>query len=169
MEDNKFVAESASWWYVWIRQYWLKNKEEMQHVIVERSTRSGKKYQATVDDKIIHFGQEGASDYTLHRDDDRKRAYISRHAKREDWTRSGVHTAGFWSRWITWNQPTLKESINSINTRFKDLRVILKWFLYFDDHWLHFLRRYVIELKRRYATYNAGYTFCRGHRMPHPH
>ena len=96
------------------------------HVVVQRSTRVGKKYQATIGGKTIHFGQEGASDYTLHGDDARKRAYIIRHEKREDWTKSGIHTAGFWSRWITWNQPTLRGSVDNINARFKDLQVQLK-------------------------------------------
>ena len=72
---------------------------------LEKSTRDGKKYMVKYDGATIHFGQLGASDYTINKNPKRKQAYISRHQKRENWTKSGIKTAGFWSRWILWNQP----------------------------------------------------------------
>ena len=36
------------------------------------------------DDKTIHFGAAGMSDYTLHKDDRRKANYIARHQTREE-------------------------------------------------------------------------------------
>ena len=67
-----------------------------------------------------------ASDFTKHKTTDRKKAYLARHKAREDWTKSGATTAGFYSRWITWNKPTLKETIYDINKRFKGLNVKMK-------------------------------------------
>jgi hypothetical protein len=59
------------------------------------------------------------SDYTIHKDPERKQRYISRHKKNENWTKSGINTAGFWSRWLLWEEPTIKEAYNNIKTKFK--------------------------------------------------
>ena len=68
---------------------------------------------AIIDDKKrIHFGQAGASDYLQHKDDERKDRYINRHKKVEDW--NNFNTAGFWSRWLTWEKPTLTEAVKKI-------------------------------------------------------
>jgi hypothetical protein len=95
---------------------------------LEPSTRSGKKWMITTPEgKKVHFGAAGMSDYTKHQDPERKENYIKRHAgnmpqgltsRREDWTKSGLDTAGFWSRWLTWNLPTLQASISDIEDRF---------------------------------------------------
>jgi len=76
---------------------------------IDKSTRKNKKYMIEYKGKTIHFGQDGASDYTIHKDPKRKEAYINRHKKRENWTKSGANTAGFWSRWILWNEPVSPE------------------------------------------------------------
>ena len=86
-----------------------------------KSDRQGKKYKIVLvyDDgktKTIHIGQAGADDFTTHKDEKRKKAYIDRHKKRENWT--DITTAGFWSRWLTWNKPSLSASIKDIETRF---------------------------------------------------
>jgi hypothetical protein len=36
----------------------------------------------------------------------------------ENWSKSGIDTAGFWSRWLLWNKPTIKESYTDIKRRF---------------------------------------------------
>lgn len=69
--------------------------------------------------KTTHFGQETASDYTIHGDIARKMNYIKRHEAREDW--NDYMTAGALSRWILWNKPSLTESIKDYMNRF-DLR-----------------------------------------------
>lgn len=69
--------------------------------------------------KTIHFGAKGMSDYTINKDPERKRLYIKRHKARENWSKSGIRTAGFWSRWLLWNKPTLDESIQDIEKRFR--------------------------------------------------
>lgn len=90
----------------------------MKTIYLGKSTRKGKKYMVKVDDKIVHFGAEGYSDYTKHKDSDRKKRYIQRHKSRENWGKSGIKTAGFWSRWLLWGEPTLKASISEIERRF---------------------------------------------------
>jgi hypothetical protein len=76
-----------------------------------------KYYIITKSEKKIYFGQAGASDFTLHKDETRKQRYIKRH-KNEDWSKSGIDTAGFWSRWLLWNKPSIKESYEDIKKRF---------------------------------------------------
>ena len=92
----------------------------MDVVITKSKNSSKKKYDALVNgSKTVSFGQKGASDFTKHKDKDRKERYIDRHKAREDWNKSGVKTAGFYSKHVLWNKPTLKESIDDINKRFK--------------------------------------------------
>ena len=63
-------------------------------VIITKSKKPDKKYDARVDGtKTVSFGQKGASDFTKHGNTDRKEAYIARHKKNEDWTKSGAKTA----------------------------------------------------------------------------
>ena len=86
---------------------------------LEKSTRSDKKYMVTTPSgKKIHFGASGYEDYTIHKDNFRKDRYISRHQSNEDWTLNGIDTAGFWSRWILWNLPTIEESITNVERQF---------------------------------------------------
>ena len=88
---------------------------------IRQSTRKEKKYMVKVNNRTIHFGSAGMSDYTKHKDPVRKERYLKRHAKRENW--NDPNTAGFWARWILWNQSSITASIQDINTRFKSLRV----------------------------------------------
>jgi len=87
-------------------------------IILSKSTRAGKKYMVKIDNKTIHFGSSAHSDYTIHKDPKRKQRYIARHKTRENWTKAGIQTAGFWSRHLLWNKPTLTASIKDINHRF---------------------------------------------------
>lgn len=79
------------------------------------------KYVATIrlDDggtRIVRFGAAGMSDFTKHKDEERKRRYLERHKARENW--EDPLTAGFWSRWLLWNKPTIRESLADLKTRF---------------------------------------------------
>jgi len=71
---------------------------------------------ATGRKKTIHFGARGMSDYTIHRNEERKRAYLARHSITEDW--NNPLTAGALSRWILWNKNTLRASIADFKSRF---------------------------------------------------
>lgn len=72
----------------------------------------------TIDRKTIHFGSAGMSDYTKHKDSERKKRYESRHKKNENWKKSGMKTAGFWSKWLLWNKPTIGGSARDISSKF---------------------------------------------------
>ena len=83
-----------------------------------KSNKPDKKYYIiTNDNKKVYFGQAGASDMSIHKDEQRKQRYIKRHTN-ENWSKSGIDTAGFWSRWLLWNKPTIKESYEDIKKRF---------------------------------------------------
>jgi len=83
-----------------------------------RSEKPDKKFKVKVGNRTIHFGSKGMSDYTINQDPNRKKLYIKRHKKRENWNKSGIGTAGFWSKHLLWNKPTLDESIRDIEKRF---------------------------------------------------
>jgi hypothetical protein len=85
---------------------------------LSRSEKPDKKFKVKVNNRTIHFGSKGMSDYTINQDPNRKRLYIKRHRLRENWNRSGIKTAGFWSKHLLWNKPTLDESIRDIEKRF---------------------------------------------------
>ena len=96
-------------------------------IIIKKSSKSDKKLDAVIDGKkTVSFGAKGYSDYTLHKDPERKERYISRHKKNEDWTKSGIKTAGFYAKHVLWNKPTLKGSVDDLNKKFKDVTFVLK-------------------------------------------
>jgi len=102
-------------------------KKKLSLVSIKKSPRKDKKLVATFCSpdgrrKQVHFGAKGYQNYggvgkERHLDPERKRRYIERHRKREDWTRPD--TAGSLSRWVLWNKPTLKASIADYKKRFK--------------------------------------------------
>ena len=91
-------------------------------VIITKSSNKNKKFDALVDGKKISFGQDGASDYTIHKDPERKERYIARHKKNEKWGIDGIKTPGFYSRWILWHMPTIEASIADLNKKYKDIK-----------------------------------------------
>ena len=68
---------------------------------------------------VVRFGLKGFSDYTIHKDRERMKRYVARHAgsvsglrsRRENWSRSGAKTAGFWSRWLLWSKPNFSAAL----------------------------------------------------------
>ncbi|AGE58252.1 hypothetical protein PBCVNY2B_192R [Paramecium bursaria Chlorella virus NY2B] len=76
-----------------------------------------KKFQAVFFDKngkkikTVRFGLKGFEDYTIHKDPERMKRYVDRHRKREDWTRSGKYSPGFWSRWLLWSEPSFTNAL----------------------------------------------------------
>jgi len=90
-------------------------------VIIKKSTNPKKKYMAIFSNdgkkvKTTHFGSAGMSDFTIHKDEERKKRYIARHQKRENW--NAYMTAGSLSKHILWNKPTLRGSITDYKRRF---------------------------------------------------
>ena len=94
-------------------------------VYLQKSEKPAKKYKVYIvspDEKrgkVIHFGARGMSDFTLHKDPKRMERYSARHKRGgETWTKAGVRTAGFWSKWLLWNKPSIIESKKNISSRF---------------------------------------------------
>ena len=99
----------------------------MRYILVSIKPASDDKYKYTVklaeknDESkthTVHFGAKGYSDYTKHKDLERKKRYIIRHKKREDWTSTGILTAGFWSRWVLWNKTSFRASVDNVKEKF---------------------------------------------------
>ena len=106
----------------------MPNQTHAEPITILPSPRAAKKWRATFPDGArCDFGSRGASDYTIHKDQDRQRRYLLRHggrppkfgsSTREDWTKAGLRTAGFWSRWLLWNEPSLEASARDLRRRF---------------------------------------------------
>ena len=77
--------------------------------IIKPSSREDKRYVVimTKGNMKHHFGSKNYQNYTDHGSDKRKASHLARHKAREDWTASGIHAAGFWSRWSLWHQRSL--------------------------------------------------------------
>ena len=95
---------------------------EYKLVKISPSDRNGKKLMAVFENKktgrtkTTHFGAAGMSDFTINKDEARKKRYLDRHRKRENW--EVPDTAGSLARWILWNKKTLRESIADYKKRF---------------------------------------------------
>jgi len=93
------------------------------YVNIKKSTNKDKKLMAVFYNnekkqiKTTHFGASGYSDFTQHKDEERKQRYLERHKKNENW--NDYTSAGSLSRYILWNKPTLKASIDDYKKRFK--------------------------------------------------
>ena len=93
------------------------------NIIIKPSRRQGKQFDAIIDNKTIPFGQAGASDFTIHKNSERKSRYIQKHKKNEQW--DNPLTASFYATNLLWNKPTLTESIKDTNNRFKNIHIKL--------------------------------------------
>lgn len=97
----------------------------MIFIKLEKTTTGIKKYKMTFFKKdkngfkrikTTRFGQAGASDFTIHKDEDRKQLYLDRHRKRENW--DDYMSAGSLSRFLLWNKPTLQASLKDYRNKF---------------------------------------------------
>ena len=97
----------------------------MVEIIIKKSSKDGKKYDAVIDGKkTVSFGATGYSDFTKHKDEDRKKNYIARHNPNQDW--KDHTTAGFWAKNILRNKPTIEASIRDTNKQFPNLDIKFK-------------------------------------------
>ena len=82
-----------------------------------KSDKPNKKYYIiTNDNKKVYFGASNYSDFTQHKNEDRKKLYINRHKKNENW--NDIDSAGAWSHWLLWNLPSISASYQDIKKRF---------------------------------------------------
>ncbi len=86
-----------------------------------KSDKTGIKYYVITEcNRKFYFGASDCSDFTIHKDEQRKRRYIDRHKNNEKWPKPGVDTAEFRSHsthWLLWNKPTIKESCTDIKSQ----------------------------------------------------
>ena len=87
------------------------------------STKEGKKLmavfinKATNRQKTTHFGAKGMSDYSIHKDKERRERYRKRHQK--DLKTNDPTRAGYLSYYILWGDSTSrKKNISSYKKRF---------------------------------------------------
>jgi len=86
---------------------------------LEKNPDKLKKFKVTLPDgRSVKFGARGYSDYTIHGDEERMKRYLTRHRSREDWTKGGIDTAGFWSRWLLWSKPSLPQAKKYMEKKF---------------------------------------------------
>ena len=73
------------------------------NVIIKKSDNQNKKIMAIIEhtNKKIHFGAKLYEDYTLHKDDKRKKTYLSRH-KHDNYT--NVNYPSFYATNLLWNK-----------------------------------------------------------------
>lgn len=79
--------------------------------------------------KRIYFGASGMNDYIIYNKqrgkeyaDERRRLYINRHKNKEDW--DNPNTAGFWSRYLLWEEPTIEKAYSKIKKFLKGRNLI---------------------------------------------
>ena len=87
------------------------------NIVIKPSDKTNKKFMAVIENtnKKIHFGDSRYSDYTKHKDPERKKAYLSRH-KKDNYT--NLLYPAFYATNLLWNKPTLKESIRDTNNKY---------------------------------------------------
>lgn len=85
-------------------------------VSLSKSPSATKKWRVVGPGFTVNFGAKGYQDYTMHHDPERKRRYLIRHQRRENW--NNPRTAGFWSRWLLWESPSLNQAKRVIQRKF---------------------------------------------------
>lgn len=92
------------------------------NVVIKPSTKRGKKlmaifYKNGKQMKTTHFGAKGMSDFTIHKNKERRERYISRHKK--DLRTKDPTRAGYLSMYVLWDRPNLQASINKYKQRLR--------------------------------------------------
>lgn len=89
------------------------------NIILKKSDKFNKKYMIIFENnKKLYFGASGYSDYTIHKDIERRNRYILRHIKNENW--NDIYSAGFWSKHLLWGvSPNINKCIKYIEKKYK--------------------------------------------------
>jgi hypothetical protein len=99
-------------------------KDKIKLLSVKPLKSGNKKYEAKFEikksngktrNKTIKFGAKGMSDFTIHKDTERRDRYISRHKK--DLRTNDPTRAGYLSMYILWNKKTFKASLADYKRR----------------------------------------------------
>ena len=99
-------------------------KSKIELLSIKKSNREGKKYMARfkiikngkTTHKTTHFGAKGMSDFTIHKDRERRSRYITRHKK--DLRTKDPTRAGYLSMFVLWgNLPNFNKSVQDYKIR----------------------------------------------------
>lgn len=88
----------------------LKSNKKKYIAEFEITSKTGKKRK-----KSTKFGASGMSDFTIHKDRERRERYIARHKK--DLSTNDPMRPGYLSMYILWNKPTVKASLADYKRR----------------------------------------------------
>ena len=94
-------------------------------IVIQKSSRTGKKWQASDGKRTVHFGASGYQDFTQHGDETRRKSYIQRHSN-EDWSKSNMMSPAFMSRWILWENKSIAAAVRHMNEEYADVSFQLK-------------------------------------------
>ena len=93
--------------------------------VIHKSSRTGKKWQASDGKRTVHFGASGYQDFTQHGDETRRKSYIQRHSN-EDWSKSNMMSPAFKSRWILWEKKSIAAAVRHMSEKDADVSFRLK-------------------------------------------
>jgi hypothetical protein len=94
----------------------------MAVIVVKRSDVLGKKWQINIPrhwgTQIIYCGNTRSPDYTDHKNLSLAVCYHRAHYQDEDWSPAANGQENFWTRWLLWNKPTVREAIVDMTDKF---------------------------------------------------
>ena len=96
----------------------------MVDIIMKSQVKMVRNMMLSLMEKTVSFGQANASDFTIHKDEERRRRYIARHSK-EDWSINNFDNPAWFSRWVLWEKPSLQGAINHLNNKHKHRKIKL--------------------------------------------
>ena len=90
------------------------------NLYITKSKRKNKKYDLLDTDKkyLLSFGDSRYQDYTMHKNDDRKKTTIYPGTEKKITRKKNIRSAAFMSAHLLWGKPTLQASIRDVNKRF---------------------------------------------------
>ena len=95
----------------------------MPEVLLKKSSKPDKKYEAVIDGKkTVSFGATGYSDFTKHKDEERKQRYIARHGATQSW--KDIEKPQTWARYILWEKKPIPEAVKNMEKKFNiDIKI----------------------------------------------
>lgn len=101
-----------------------------QRVCIRPSSSPSRRWMAVFYDRHerptrrVHFGSahrlHSRLDYTTGATAADRERYIHRHRGRGRWGKSGMHTPGFWSRWLLWENKKMRTAVRQLAVRLHD-------------------------------------------------
>ena len=79
----------------------------MNEIVIRRSKKRDKKFDAVIGNRTVSFGAKGYEDFTTHKDPERRDRYLARHKNDP----RSIKTAGGLARDILWSKPSLAEAV----------------------------------------------------------